>query len=50
MAQRIDTILMNIDAQDLQDEQDVRFLQVRLARAMNHCGFVDAQDSNLAVS
>ena len=50
MAQRIDTILMNIDAQDLQDEQDVRFLQVRLARAMKRCGFVDAQDSNLAVS
>ena len=50
MAQRIDTISMNMDAQDLQDEQDVRFLHVRLARAINRCGFADARDSNLAVS
>ena len=50
MGQRIDTVFINIDAQDLQDEQDVRFPHQEPAGAMIRFGFADAQDYNLAVS
>ena len=42
--------IINIDAQDRQDEQDERLLHEKLARPMIRCGFTDAQDYKLAVS
>ena len=46
----MDTIFLNIDAQDAQDAQEVRFLHGKLAWAMIRSGFVDSQDYKLAVS
>ena len=43
-------IILNMDAQDAQDEQEVRFLHQEPARAMIWSGLVDAQDYKLAVS
>ena len=40
----------NIDAQDVQDNQDGRLLRQRLAPAMIACGFTDVQEYKPAVS
>ena len=42
--------LINIDAQDAQDERDESLLHEKPAPAMIACGFADAQDYKLAVS
>ena len=44
------TRLLNIDAQDAQDEEEVKFLQGKPAWVIIRPGFVDAQDYKLAVS
>ena len=41
---RIDFFIINIDAQDAQDEQDDRFLHEKPARPMIRRGLADAQD------
>ena len=46
----MDTIFLNMDAQDAQDEQEVRFLHQEPSWAMIRSGLVGAQDYKLAVS